>query len=242
MKKLVTISREYGSGGRTIGKILAQKLEVPFYDKEELIDLAAERSGLSNELLAGAELKAKNSFAYNLSSALSFNEAASGSPLSVNEKLFLATFQTIREIGEKGEAVIVGRCADYVLREIAGVTNVFIYADQEDRLRRAVESYGENPDDVKESVATYDKARQNYYNYHTGQKWGEFKNYNLAINSSYITEEEAANLIADYVQHRRYKDEQRKSRRKNRARSSQRDRSSRPSARPRDFCWLRASR
>ena len=209
MKKLVTISREYGSGGRTIGKILAQKLEVPFYDKEELIDLAAERSGFSKELLAGAELKAKNSFAYNLSSALSFNEATSGSPLSVNEKLFLATFQTIREIGEKGEAVIVGRCADYVLREIAGVTNVFIYADQEDRLRRAVESYGENPDDVKEIVATYDKARQNYYNYHTGQKWGEFKNYNLAINSSYITEEEAANLIADYVQHRRSKDEQR---------------------------------
>ena len=209
MKKLVTISREYGSGGRTIGKILAQKLEVPFYDKEELIDLAAERSGFSKELLAGAELKAKNSFAYNLSSALSFNEATSGSPLSVNEKLFLATFQTIREIGEKGEAVIVGRCADYVLREIAGVTNVFIYADQEDRLRRAVESYGENPDDVREIVATYDKARQNYYNYHTGQKWGEFKNYNLAINSSYITEEEAANLIADYVQHRRYQDEQR---------------------------------
>ena len=209
MKKLVTISREYGSGGRTIGKILAQKLEVPFYDKEELIDLAAERSGFSKELLAGAELKAKNSFAYNLSSALSFNEATSGSPLSVNEKLLLATFQTIREIGEKGEAVIVGRCADYVLREIAGVTNVFIYADQEDRLRRAVESYGENPDDVREIVATYDKARQNYYNYHTGQKWGEFKNYNLAINSSYITEEEAANLIADYVQHRRYKDEQR---------------------------------
>ena len=209
MKKLVTISREYGSGGRTIGKILAQKLEVPFYDKEELIDLAAERSGFSKELLAGAELKAKNSFAYNLSSALSFNEATSGSPLSVNEKLFLATFQTIREIGEKGEAVIFGRRADYVLREIAGVTNVFIYADQEDRLRRAVESDGENPDDVKEIVATYDKARQNYYNYHTGQKWGEFKNYNLAINSSYITEEEAANLIADYVQHRRYKDEQR---------------------------------
>lgn len=80
MKKLVTISREYGSGGRIIGKILAQKLEVPFYDKEELIDLAAERSGFSKELLAGAELKAKNSFAYNLSSALSFNEATSGSP------------------------------------------------------------------------------------------------------------------------------------------------------------------
>lgn len=209
MKKLVTISREYGSGGRTIGKILAQKLEVPFYDKDELIELAAEQSGFSKELLEGAELKAKSSFAYNLSSALSFNEATSGSPLSVNEKLFLATFQTIQEIGEKGQAVIVGRCADYVLRGIPGVTNVFIYAELEDRLRRAVEVYGDKESEVKSIVATYDKARQNYYNYHTGQKWGEFKNYNLAINSSYITEEEAANLIVDYVQHRRYQDEQR---------------------------------
>lgn len=209
MKKLVTISREYGSGGRIIGKILAQKLEVPFYDKDELIELAAEQSGFSKELLEGAELKAKSSFAYNLSSALSFNEATSGSPLSVNEKLFLAQFQAIQEIGEKGQAVIVGRCADYVLRGIPGVTNIFIYAEYEDRLRRAVEVYGDKEDEVKGIVATYDKARQNYYNYHTGQKWGEFKNYNLAINSSYITEEEAANLIVDYVQHRRYQDEQR---------------------------------
>ena len=209
MKKLVTISREYGSGGRIIGKLLAQKLGVPFYAKDELIELAAEQSGYAKELLAGAELKAKNSFAYNLSSALSFNEATSGSPLSVNEKLFLATFQAIQEIGKQGEAVIVGRCADYVLRELAGVTNVFIYAEHADRIKRAVEVYGDNADEAKNIVAMYDKARQNYYNYHTGQKWGDFKNYNLAINSSYITEEEAANLIVDYVQHRRYQDEQR---------------------------------
>ena len=209
MKKLVTISREYGSGGRIIGKLLAQKLGVPFYDKDELIELAAEQSGYAKELLAGAELKAKNSFAYNLSSALSFNEATSGSPLSVNEKLFSATFQAIQEIGKQGEAVIVGRCADYVLRELAGVTNVFIYAEHADRIKRAVEVYGDNADEAKNIVAMYDKARQNYYNYHTGQKWGDFKNYNLAINSSYITEEEAANLIVDYVQHRRYQDEQR---------------------------------
>ena len=180
MRKIVTISRQYGSGGRIIGKILAEKLNVPFYDKK-ILDMAAEQSGYSRELMEGTELKAKSSFAYNLASALSFNEGISGSPLSVNEKLFLAQFQVIKEIGDTDKAVIVGRCADYVLRDMPGVTNVFI--------------------------ATYDKARQNYYNYHTGQKWGEFKNYNLAINSSYISEEEAANLIAAYVEHRRYKDE-----------------------------------
>ena len=89
------------------------------------------------------------------------------------------------------------------------MTNVFIYAEHADRIKRAVEAYGDNADEAKNIVAMYDKARQNYYNYHTGQKWGDFKNYNLAINSSYITEEEAANLIVDYVQHRRYQDEQR---------------------------------
>lgn len=203
MRKIVTISREYGSGGRIIGKLLAELLKVPFYDKE-ILDMAAEQSGYSRELMEGTELKAKSSFAYNLASALSFNGVASASSLSMNEKMFLAQFQVIKEIGETDRAVIVGRCADYVLRDMPGVTNVFIYAEQEDRIRRATEVYGDDPQKVKEIVADYDKARQNYYNYHTGQRWGEFRNYNLAINSSYISEEEAARLIVDYVEHRRY--------------------------------------
>ncbi len=203
MKKLVTISRQYGSGGRIIGKLLADKLGVPFYDKE-ILDLAAEDSGFSRELIEGTELKAKSSFAYNLSSALSFSEGVSGSPLSVNERLFLAQFEAIKKIGSSNEGVIVGRCADYVLRDMPGVTNVFIYAELEDRKKRAAEVYGDDPARVADIIATYDKARQNYYNYHTDQKWGEFKNYNLALNSSYITEEEAAGLIAAYIEHRRY--------------------------------------
>lgn len=208
MKKLVTISREYGSGGRIIGKLLAEKLGVPFYDKE-IIDMAVEESGYSREIIEGAELKAKSSFAYSLASALSLNEGAAGSALSVNDKLFLAQFQVIKEIGDTGAGVIVGRCADYVLREMPGVTNIFIYAEYEDRLKRAVDTYGDDPAKVKDTISTYDKARQNYYNYHTGQKWGEFKNYNLAINSSYISEEEAANLIVSYIENRRYYDEER---------------------------------
>ena len=208
MKKLVTISREYGSGGRIIGKLLAERLGVPFYDKE-IIDMAVEESGYSREIIEGAELKAKSSFAYSLASALSLNEGTAGSALSVNDKLFLAQFQVIKEIGDTGDGVIVGRCADYVLREMPGVTNIFIYAEYEDRLKRAVDTYGDDPAKVKNTILTYDKARQNYYNYHTGQKWGEFRNYNLAINSSYISEEEAAKLIVSYVENRRYYDEDR---------------------------------
>lgn len=205
MRKLVTISREYGSGGRIIGKLLAEKLGVPFYDKEIIDNMVVEQSGFSKEIIEGAELKAKSSFSYNLASALNFCEGIGGSPLSVNEKVFLAQFQVIKEIGEKNEGVIVGRCADYVLKDMPGVTNVFVFAEFEDRVKRAIEVYGDEAAKAESLVSTYDKARQNYYNYHTCQKWGDYKNYNLSINSSYITEEQAANLIADYVERRTYR-------------------------------------
>jgi cytidylate kinase len=203
MKKLVTISREYGSGGRIIGKLLAEKLNVPFYDKE-IIDKAVEESGFSRDLIENAELNAKSIFAYNLSSALNFGDGLGVSSLTVNERLFLAQFQVISEIGALGEGVIVGRCADYVLKDLPGVTNVFIHGEHEDRVKRAVDAYGDDPEVVEEKVATFDKARHNYYNYHTCCKWGEYKNYNLMINTSYITEEAAASLIYEYVQNRTY--------------------------------------
>lgn len=204
MKKLVTISREFGSGGRIIGKLLAEKLGVPFYDKE-IIEIAASESGFSKELMEKAELKAKNSFAYSLSSAANFSDGIGANGLSVNEKLFLAQFQVIRDIGENGEGVIIGRCADYVLKDIPGVTNAFIYGEYKDRVRRAVEKYGIEEKRADSIVSSYDKARENYYNYHTSRKWGDYRNYNLSIDSSYITEEEAALLIADYVERRIYK-------------------------------------
>lgn len=203
MKKLVTISREYGSGGRKIGKILAEKLGVPLYDKE-IIDLAVEKSGLSREIIETAELRAKSSFSYSLASAMSFGDGYVGDNVSLNEKLFITQVDVINQIASTGEGVIIGRCADYILREISGVTNIFIHAETEDRIKRSIDEYGVDPDKAKNVVQTYDKARANYYNYHTCQKWGEYSNYNLSINSSYITEEEAANLIVSYMETRSY--------------------------------------
>ena len=204
MKKLVTISREYGSGGRIVGRLIAEKLGVPFYDKE-IIDMAVEKSGLSREIVETAELRAKSSFSYSLSSAMNFGEGMMSEPVSVNEKLFITQFDVINQIGDTGEGVIVGRCADYILKDMLGVTNIFIYAELEDRIKRCIDTYGIPAEKAKDTVLTYDKARANYYNYHTCQKWGHFSNYNLAINSSYITEEQAANLIVEYVNTRSYK-------------------------------------
>lgn len=202
--RLVTISREYGSGGRLIGKLIAEKLGVPFYDKE-IIDLAVEKSGFSREMIESAELKAKSSFAYSLASTVSFGESISGGALSVNEKLFLAQFDVIKKIGETGEGVIVGRCADYVLRDTPGVTNVFICSEMEERIQRCVEVYGDDPKKVKDLIHTYDKARANYYNYHTCQKFGDYHNYNLVINTYCISEEDVADMIISYMKNRSLK-------------------------------------
>ena len=169
MRKLVTISREYGSGGRKIGKILAEKLGVPLYDKE-IIDMAVEKSGLSRDIIETAELRAKSSFSYSLSSAMSFGEGYIGDNVSLNEKLFITQVDVINQIASMGEGVIVGRCADYILREMPGVTNVFIHAELEDRIRRSIDEYGADPQKAKSIVQTYDKARANYDNYHTCQK------------------------------------------------------------------------
>ena len=201
MKKLVTISREYGSGGRIIGKLVAEKLGVPFFDRE-VIDRAVEKSGFSREMIESAELKAKSSFAYSLASTVSFGESVTGGALSVNERLFLAQFDVIKMIGETEGGVIVGRCADYVLRDTPGVTNVFICSEMPERIKRCVEVYGDDPAKVKKIISTYDKARQNYYNYHTCQKWGDYRNYNMVLNTCCITEEQAADIIVDYVNNR----------------------------------------
>ncbi|MGN0703287.1 MAG: AAA family ATPase [Lentihominibacter sp.] len=202
-KKLITISREFGSGGRLIGKRLAEKLDIPYYDKE-LLDRIAEESGFSREMIADAEKKAKNSFLYSLASAMGTGEAGPES-LSLNERFFLAQFDTIRKIADEGSCVIVGRCADYVLRGMPEATNVFIYAEEADKIKRAVQEYGVPEDSVKKLMKDTDKARANYYAYHTGRKWGEHVNYNLSIDSGYIEIEDIVDLIIKYTDMKLYR-------------------------------------
>ena len=204
MRKLVTISREYGSGGRLIGRLVAEKMGIPFYDKE-IIDLAVEQSGLSREVIETAELRAKNGLSYTFASAMTIGEGFGAERMSMNEKLFMAQSDVIRQIGETDEGVIIGRCADYVLRDIYGVSNIFIYGEYEDKVQRCINAYGDDPETVEETIRSYDKARSNYYNYHTSRKWGDYRNYNLSINTSYIGDEQAADLIVDFMNNRIYK-------------------------------------
>ncbi len=197
-KTIITISREFGSGGRLIGKKLAEKLNVPFYDKQ-LLDMIAEESGFCKEMIEGAQKKAKNSFLYSLASAMGTGEAGPES-LSLNERFFLAQFDTIRKIADEGSCVIVGRCSDYILRGLPEATHVFIYAEEADKIKRAVEEYGVPEEDVKKMMKDTDKARANYYSYHTGRKWGEHVNYNISIDSGYISVDDIVDLILMYTE------------------------------------------
>lgn len=202
-KKLITISREFGSGGRLIGQKLADRLGVPYYDKQ-LLDRIAEESGFSKEMMEDAEKKAKNSFLYSLASAMGAGESGPES-LSLNERFFLAQFDTIRNIASEGSCVIVGRCADYVLRGMPEATNVFVYAEEADKIKRAVEQYGVPENEVKKLMKDTDKARANYYAYHTGRKWGDHVNYNLSIDSGYIEIDDIVDLIIMYTDRKLYK-------------------------------------
>lgn len=200
--KIITITRQYGSGGHEIGKKLAQKLEIPFYDKE-LITLAAKESGVSPEVFEQVDEKATNSLLYALSLGLydygsGFN--ASMGDLPVNDKLYILQHKIIKELASKENFVIVGRCADYILRENNNVVKVFIYADVESRINRVLQRHDDiDPARGKQAVLKADKTRSNYYSFYSGQKWGLPENYDLCINSSKISTDQAADIILKYI-------------------------------------------
>lgn len=202
-QKIVTISRTYGSGGRIIGQKLAEDMGVPFYDKA-LLDRIAEESGFSKTMIENAEMKAKNSLLYTLATSLGGNGEAGIDGLSLNDKFFLAQVNVIRKIAEEGPCVIVGRCADYILKDINDVTNIFICAEMHNRIERAINEYGMDEKDAETEIKKIDKARTNYYTHHTGRKWGDVLNYHLTLDSGYIGLEDTIALIEEFLDRRKY--------------------------------------
>lgn len=199
MKKLiVTLSREYGSGGLEIGRALAEALGLPFYDKK-LLSIAAEKSGFSEELLRQAESKATNSLLYSLATSLGVG-AYGPDTLSLYDKMYLAQFDVIRQVAEEGSCVIVGRCADYVLQGQENCRHFFLHAPLEDRMNRAIKEYGDDPANIKSVVLKHDKARANYYYHYTNQKWGDAKLYDMTLNTSPTGPEGAVKMLLHYLE------------------------------------------
>lgn len=200
MRSIITISREFGSGGREIGKLLADSLNIDFYDKE-LLEIASRKSGICEELFVKHDENYTNSFLYSLVMG-SYPVSSDGrinTELPLNQKIFLAQFDVIRQLAEKGPCVIVGRCADYVLRNQDNVINFFISGDMLHKKRRILERYDIEKNKAEDFIRKTDKRRANYYNYYTDRKWGEAKNYDLCINSSKTGIEGAVQLMQDYI-------------------------------------------
>ena len=187
MNKIITISRQYGSGGREIGEKLAKELGIPFYDNE-IITRAAKESGFAEAAFHRAEQKATNSLLYSIAMGLNSygNQDFGFSNLSLDDRIYLAQSEVIHKIAEEGPCVIVGRCADYVLRNTKNVVNVFIWAEIDARVHRAIEKYEMPQHKAAEQIFKIDKRRANYYNYHANEKWGRADNYHLCMQSDFL--------------------------------------------------------
>ncbi len=181
---IITIGRQYGSGGREIGEKLAEKLEIPFYDKE-LLERAANDSGICKELFENHDEKPTNSFLYSLvMDTYSFGySSAAFTDMPINHKVFLAQFEAVKKLAMEGPCVMVGRCADYALSEFSNCFSVFIHSDMESRIRRIAQKYGMKDNKARDAIQKTDKSRSSYYNYYTNKRWGDASSYHLSIDS-----------------------------------------------------------
>lgn len=196
MYPVISISRQFGSGGHSIGEKVAQQLDIPFWDGE-IVTRAAEESGYAKELIEeqGESTSSANKwFDISAASAMYFQ--------SPQDEIFLAQRKVILEAAEKGPCVIVGRCSDYILRNAnVRCLNVLIHTDMEHRIARVLEKYGDIKDiDVKKRIQKKDKQRRTYYRYYTDQQWGAYSNYDLALDSGMLGEETCVHIICELAQ------------------------------------------
>lgn len=196
---VITIGRQYGSGGRVIGRMLAERLEVPYYDKELLTE-AAKQSGICEELFQNMDERPTRSLLFSLVSGVQSGRS-DGSyymDMPLNHRIFLAQFDAIRRIADAGPCVLVGRCADYVLRDNPNLVSVFIKADLSARVARAIER-GADPSRAEDVVRKADKQRASYYNYYSTSTWADITNYDICVDSSRLGYEGACDLLVDFI-------------------------------------------
>ena len=203
MNTIITVGRQFGSGGREIGELVAQHFGIKCYDKEPL-SRAAKESGFCEEMIQNHDERPTNSFLYNLvMDTYSFGyNASSFVDMPISHKVFLAQFDTIKKIADEGPCVIVGRCADYALTDYDNVLNLFIYADEDAKIKRIKERFDDvkTDDQARDMMNKKDKQRQSYYNYYSSKKWGRADSYDLCINSSKLGIEGTVKFIIQYIE------------------------------------------
>ena len=193
--KIITISREFGSGGRTVGKEVAKKLGIPCYD-QEIIKKIAQESGLTKDFVAEkGEYTARGGVFSSLFTDRSFQG------ISIQDYVWTVQRKIILDLAQKGPCVIVGRCADYILKDTADCLKVFIHADMDKRAERIVRLYGERDVEPVKRLKDKDKRRAAYYKLYTDLEWGEAKNYHLTLDTGFIGIEQSVDILAELYTH-----------------------------------------
>ena len=199
---VITIGRQYGSGGREFGKKLADALGFKFYDNE-LVKLAAEKSNISPEISKIADEKATNSLLYSLATGSTFRGMFNGYyEMPINDRVFIAQAETIKQLAHESSCVIVGRCANYVLEDDDQINklDLFIYADLESRIKRIKDEYNLTDAQAKDKIIKKEKKRRTFYNYYSNGNWGHATDYDLCINVSPLTIETTIEMVKLYIE------------------------------------------
>lgn len=193
---IITIGRQFGSGGHEVGRKLAKKLGIKLYDKE-LLKLVAEESGICEKVLENYDEKPTNSLLYSI--VMDVYPSMNYVGTTLNQQIYQAQFDTIRKLGQGESSVIVGRGADYILRECEYLTTVFIHASMDFRIQRVAEFEKISDAKARDMILKADKKRANFYNFQTEKKWGAASSYNLSVDTSDLGIDGAVDLIIDYI-------------------------------------------
>ena len=199
-KIIITIGREFGSGGKELGTRLGEKLGIPVYDKE-LLNEAAKESGYSKEIFEQHDEKPTNSFLYSL--AMGVNTWGQGYHRPLMLELYLAQFDTIKKLADEGSGIFIGRCADYVLADREDAFHIFVHADMKQRIARIVEKYNVSEKKAGEMCMKNDKDRSSYYNYYSSTIWGDSRHYDLTLNTAKFGIEKAVDIVIDCLNNRK---------------------------------------
>lgn len=199
-KVIITIGRQFGSGGRSVARILSRHYGIPVYDKK-LITLAAEQSGMAEQFFKQADERVSCAFLHFLFGGRGATSHPAENPLS-NDALFKVQSDVIRDIASRESCIILGRCADYILRDEPALISIFFTADTADRLQRYADHDCISCEAVRPILEKSDRKRSSYYNYYAQRTWGAAENYHLCVNTSRLGIEGTAQLIIDYIDRR----------------------------------------
>jgi cytidylate kinase len=199
-KYVITIARGYGSGGRTIGKMLSEELGIPYYDRD-LLRLASDDSGINEQLFAKADEKLKKSLLFRIARNVYKGELIppDSDDFVSNDNLFNYQAKIIKELAETESCIIIGRCADFILKDHPNVVRLFVHAPLEDCIKTLVDMTGKPEKEVEKQILAIDKHRSEYYKYYTGREWENARHYDLCLNSSKLGFQKCVEIVKSYL-------------------------------------------